>query len=89
MLIKLWHHFSRRRQKQFVLVQILILLGSLFEMVSLGAVIPFLSVLVEPELLYQNKYLQPLIQSLEITETSQLTLPITLGFIVLILFFLQ
>tara|TARA_Y100000591_G_scaffold69691_1_gene57826 strand:- start:15114 stop:16889 length:1776 start_codon:yes stop_codon:yes gene_type:complete len=86
MLIKLWHHFSRRRQKQFVLVQILILLGSLFEMVSLGAVIPFLSVLVEPELLYQNKYLQPLIQSLEITETSQLTLPITLGFIVLILF---
>ncbi len=86
MLIKLWHHFSRRRQKQFVLVQILILLGSLFDMVSLGAVIPFLSVLVEPELLYQNKYLQPLIRSLEISETSQLTLPITLGFIVLILF---
>lgn len=54
-------------------------------MASLGAVIPFLSVLVEPELVYQNKYLQPLIQFFEISETSQLALPITIVFIVLIL----
>ena len=85
MLRKLWRHLSKRRQKQFVLVQILILIGSLFEMASLGAVIPFLSVLAEPELAYRNKYLQPLIQFFEISEASQLALPITIVFVVLIL----
>lgn len=85
MLKKLWHHLSKRRQKQFVLIQILILIGTVFEMASLGAVIPFLSVLANPEPVYQYKYLQPFIQFFEISEASQLALPITIVFIVLIL----
>lgn len=54
-------------------------------MASLGAVIPFLSVLANPEPVYQYKYLQPFIQFFEISEASQLALPITIVFIVLIL----
>ena len=36
------------------------------------------------EVVYQNKYLQPLIQFFEISEASQLTLPITIIFIAII-----
>jgi len=85
MLKNLWHSFSKRRQKQFILIQILIVIGSLFEMASLGAVIPFLSVLAEPDPVYQYEYLQPLIRFFEISEASQLALPITIIFIALIL----
>ena len=68
-----------------LVIQILILIGTVFEMASLGAVIPFLSVLANPEPVYQYKYLQPFIQFFEISEASQLALPITIVFIVLIL----
>ena len=85
MLKRLWHHLSKRRQKQFVLMQILIVIASFFEMASLGAVVPFLSVLAEPESVYQYKYLQPFIQFFEISEASQLAMPITILFIALII----
>jgi len=85
MLKRLWHHLSKRRQRQFVLMQILIVVASFLEMASLGAVIPFLSVLSEPELVYEYEYLRPFIQFFEISEASQLALPITLVFIALII----
>jgi len=85
MLKRLWHHLSRRRQRQFVFMQILIVVASFFEMASLGAVIPFLTVLSEPELVYEYEYLRPFIQFFGINEASQLALPITLAFIALIL----
>ena len=85
MLVKLWHHLSKRRQMQFVFVQIFILIGSFFEMISLGAVVPFLSVLSKPESVYENKYVQPFIKFFEITNVSQIELYITILFISLVI----
>ena len=85
MLIRLWRHLSKRRQKQFVLIQFLIVIASFFEMASLGAVIPFLTVLSDPDLVYQNEYLEPLIVFFAIDTTDQLVLPITIIFVSLIL----
>ena len=66
-------------------MQILIVVASFFEMASLGAVIPFLTVLSEPALVYEYEYLRPFIQFFRINDASQLALPITLTFIALIL----
>jgi ATP-binding cassette subfamily B protein len=55
-------------------------------MASLGAVIPFLTVLAEPETIFQNEYIQPFISFLQITQPSELALPITLVFILLTIF---
>ena len=85
MLKRLWHHFSKRRQKQFALIQILIVIGSVLEMASLGAVIPFLTVLSEPDIVYRYDYLQPFIEILEISDPGQLALPITIIFISIII----
>jgi len=82
MLKKLWHHLSKRRQKQFWLVLMLMVIASLLEIVSVGAVLPFLGVLTAPEQIYQHQLMQPLIQNLELTEPSQLMLPVTVIFII-------
>lgn len=86
MLVRLWNHLSKRRQKQFVFMQVFAIVVSFFEMASLGAVIPFLTVLAEPETIFQNEYMQPFINFFQIAEPSELALPITLIFILLTIF---
>tara|TARA_B100000242_G_C43055272_1_gene493711 strand:- start:7684 stop:9402 length:1719 start_codon:yes stop_codon:yes gene_type:complete len=66
-------------------MQIFIVVASFFEMASLGAVVPFLGVLSEPEPVFQNEYLQPFIKFFGITEANQLALPMTVLFVSLVL----
>ncbi|MCH9711752.1 MAG: ABC transporter ATP-binding protein/permease [Proteobacteria bacterium] len=80
-LTHLWHHLSKRRQKQFWLLLILMIIASLLEVVSVGAVLPFLGILTAPEQVYQHPLMQPIIQILELTEPKQLILPLTILFI--------
>jgi ATP-binding cassette, subfamily B, bacterial PglK len=80
LLRRLWHHISPRRRKQFGLLLILMLLASFAEILSIGAVIPFLGVLTTPERIFQLSAVQPLIQALKLTEPAQLLLPITVAF---------
>lgn len=81
MLKNLWNHLSARRKKQFLLIIPLMLSASFAEMVSIGAIIPFLGVLTSPETIYHHQLIQPLIQFLEIENPSQLLLVLTLIFI--------
>ncbi len=76
----LWSHFSARRKQQFLLLLIIVVLASFAEIVSLGAVIPFISVIMSPETLFQNPKTGPLIQFLGLTRPDQLLLPLTIGF---------
>jgi len=84
-LITFWHHLSKRRQKQFWLLLILMITASLLEIISLGAVLPFLGILTAPEQVYQHPLMQPIIQILGLTEPSQLILPLTIFFIITVL----
>ena len=77
----LWNYLSKRRQKQFWLLLVLMFVGSLSEVVSIGIVLPFLGVLTAPEQIFQHPFAQPLVQILELTESGQLLLPITIIFI--------
>jgi len=79
-MILLWRHFTRRRQKQFSLLLILMVIASLAEIISIGTVVPFLGVLASPEQVYQHPLIQPVNQILEITEPRQLILPLTILF---------
>jgi len=81
-LTTLWHHLSKRRQKQFWLLLFLMIIASLSEIISVGAVLPFLGIITAPEQVYQHPLMQPVIQILELTEPSQLILPLTIFFIV-------
>jgi ATP-binding cassette, subfamily B, bacterial PglK len=80
LFIRLWFHISPRRRRQFGLLLVLMLLTSFSEILSIGAVLPFLGVLTSPERIFELSVAKPLIQALKLTEPTQLLLPLTIVF---------
>ena len=85
-LKRLWLHISSRRRRQLALLLVLMLVSAVAEIVSIGAVLPFLGVLADSESVFQHELAQPYIQLFGITEPGQLLLPLTSGFIVVAFF---
>jgi ATP-binding cassette subfamily B protein len=80
LLKRLWHHISPRRRGQFGLLLVLMVLASFAEILSIGAVLPFLGVLTVPERVFEHAAAQPIIQALGLTMPAQLLLPLTIVF---------
>jgi ATP-binding cassette, subfamily B, bacterial PglK len=80
LLRRLWHHLSLRRRRQFMFLLVLMLLASFAEVISIGAVLPFLGVLTAPERIFEMPVAQPLIQTLKLTEPKELLLPLSIAF---------
>gem|GEM_PF-3055739 len=62
LLTRLWHHLTQRRQRQFVLLMGLMLISAFAEVVSLGAVLPFLGILVAPEHVFSQGTYEQLLE---------------------------
>ena len=82
LLIRLWHHLSRRRRRQFVLLLGLMVISAFAEVVSLGAVLPFLAILIAPERVLRYAFTARLAHAWGISSAQQLVLPLTLTFVV-------
>jgi ABC-type multidrug transport system fused ATPase/permease subunit len=80
LLSRLWHHLNRRRRFQFALLVGLMLISALAEVISLGAVLPFLGILVAPERILNHPFIGDVAQGFGITSADQLVLPLTLAF---------
>ena len=80
LLRNLWCHINLRRRRQFIILFFLIFLSSFAEIISIGAVIPFLAVLTDPDELFGHAVAQPFIHMLGYTEPGQLLLPLTIAF---------
>ena len=70
------------RQKQVAWFTILLLLGTLAEIISLGMVLPFLGVLTSPDTIFGHPWAQPFLELLEINSPEQLLFPFSLLFAV-------
>ncbi len=81
MIKRLWHFIENRRKKQFFIVFLLTLIASIFEIVSIGAVLPFLGVITNPEQIFLHHFSQPFIVFFNIETPQQLIVPITVGFV--------
>lgn len=79
-LSRIYFHISSKRKIQFGLLILLAIFTSFLEVVSLGAVMPFIGILTQPEEIFNSEYLQWLISTLKIETPKQLILPITLAF---------
>ena len=84
-LVRLWHHLSLKRKRQFGLLTGLMVVSAFAEVVSLGAVLPFLGILVAPEHLFNDPIVANISQTWGITSADQLVLPLTVAFSVLAL----
>ena len=80
LLKDLWHHQSRRRQNQFRLLLGLMLISAFAEVVSLGAVIPFLAILATPDVVFNNPIVASLAHFWNLTSSDQLVLPLVIAF---------
>jgi ABC-type multidrug transport system fused ATPase/permease subunit len=80
LLIRLWRHLSLRRQRQFWILMGLMLVSAVLEIISLGAVLPFLGILIDPERVFSQPLVAKIALSLGLTSAHQLVLPLTLGF---------
>ncbi len=80
LLYRLWSHISSRRRRQIGLLSALTVLASFAEILTIGAIIPFLGVLTAPERIFLHPASQPVIHVLGVTDPGQLLLPLTLIF---------
>jgi ATP-binding cassette subfamily B protein len=56
------------------------ILASFAEIISIGAALPFLAVLMDPARIFEHTSAQPIITALGLTEPQQLLFPLTVGF---------
>ena len=80
LLMRLWLHLSRRRQRQFMLLLGMMLISAFAEVVSLGAVLPFIGILTAPDAVFNHPVVANVVQAWGITAADQLVLPLTVAF---------
>jgi ABC-type multidrug transport system fused ATPase/permease subunit len=80
LLVRLWRHFSRRRKRQFILVLVLVVVSALAEVVSLGAVLPFLAILTAPERVFKYRFVADFLRGWGVTSPGELILPFAVAF---------
>jgi len=78
--LQLWSHIKAPHRKRFFLLSILMILASIVEVVSIGAVIPFLSALTTPQQVFDHQLAQPLIALFDIINPQQFLLLLTILF---------
>lgn len=80
LLRRLWSHLSVRRRRHFFLLLLLMLASSASEILSIGSVLPFLSVLTIPERAFAHPVLQPFFKVLGLRNPAEILVPITVAF---------
>lgn len=87
-LISLWNNLSFKRKTQFFFLILLIFVTSFFEVVSVGAIIPFLAVISSPDMISDNENAREIINHIKIffdleysNDPKKIILPLTIIFI--------
>ena len=83
LIVWLWNYLGSRRQKQFILLSILMIISAIADVVSLGALLPFLGILVAPERVFQNHFVTEFVVFFNITSPQQLIFPLTIMFVII------
>ncbi len=78
----LWKRLAKARQRQMVLVFCLMLASAFAEVISLGAVLPFIGVLTLPEKVLLNPSLKHLVEVSGIQTPQELVLPVVVLFMI-------
>ena len=84
-LRRLWAQVQSGQRLQVVMLVFLMFGASLSEVLSIGAVIPFLGVLTAPDVIYGADWFEPIKSVLGISSPERMIPVVTLGFIISIL----
>jgi ATP-binding cassette, subfamily B, bacterial PglK len=81
LLFNLWAHIQPRRKIQLIFLIFLMLGVSLAEIISIGAVLPFLGALTSPEKVFNLEMLNPIFLKMGFVNPNELLFPMTVFFI--------
>lgn len=84
-LQNVWGHLGKRRKYQLWALLLLMVLVSLFDVLSIGAIVPFLGALVSPNNLSSNPLIQKVGWIFSVNTPPQLTRILALGFSAIII----
>ena len=84
LLRELWNSIEAKRKIQLFFLIFLMLIAAFVEVLSLGAVIPFLAVLISPEEAFQQPTVFFIANKFGLNSADELILPFTLVFISLL-----
>lgn len=79
-LLRLWHHFNQRRKRQFIFLVLLMIVGAFMDVISLGAVLPFLGILTAPEQVFNYNAIQVVCRIFNFNSPEELILPLSILF---------
>ena len=81
LLKRLWRHIAPARRIQLGVLFCVMLAASFAELFSIGLVIPFLGVLTSPELIYDHRFVKPVVVFFDLKSPQELLLPVFLLFV--------
>jgi ABC-type multidrug transport system fused ATPase/permease subunit len=85
LLYKLWNHFSYRRKIQIVILFILMIISSFAEVVSIGAILPFLGALTTPSFIFKYTFAKSILELFNISTQKQVLIFLTYVFCVAVI----
>ena len=80
LLKKLNFHITRKHYHKLLFLLILMFFSAASEVISIGAIMPFLAVIVSPETLFTYVALKPFLEYFSITSAEDLVLPTVITF---------
>jgi len=80
LLIELTRHIKSRRRIQLGALATLMLVAAFAEIITIGAVVPFLTALTMPEKILDQATIRPILEYLSITRSEQLFGPLAIAF---------
>lgn len=85
LLYKLWQHFDKRRKLQIFILFLLMIFSSLAEVLSIGAILPFLGALISPEFIFKFSFSRQILFFFKITTQSEILFFITIIFCIAVI----
>ena len=81
-LIGISKHLTSKRRKQLFFLIFLMIAASLAEILSIGAIFPFLTALANPDLIFNHQLSKPFIEFLGLKNAEDIIYPLTFFFII-------
>ncbi len=80
LLKALYQHLTPRRRSHLALLVGLVIANSAAEVISLGAVLPFLATVIDPDRAFNSSFVRTIAGAVGITSADQLLVPTTIAF---------
>jgi ABC-type multidrug transport system fused ATPase/permease subunit len=82
LILKLWFHLNWRRRFQFLILIVLMLVSAIAEVVSIGAVMPFIGILTAPDVVIEYPLIKEITIACGVSTAIEMVFLLTLAFIV-------